>query len=174
MPWWTDMLRKDKPPKPPKPKPLTVRELLELILEKLEKHIQCCENGRRSRGSFKFAFGLPTTKRKTHNMPVEVSITNEQKIPVTLTPVTDTGKPAKLDGAPTWEVVSGSSTVVVADGGLSAELVSSDDPGDTEILIKADADLGAGVVEISDVIKLTVIGAIAKNLGVSVGAAVPK
>lgn len=107
-------------------------------------------------------------------MPLELKITNEQEIPVTLAPKTDTGKPAVLDGAPSWSVISGNSQVVVADDGLSARLVSSDDPGDTVILVKADADLGEGVEEISDTITLSVIGATAKNLGLTAGPAVPK
>lgn len=101
---------------------------------------------------------------------LSLKITNEQQIPVTLTPKTDTGKPAKLDGVPTWEVISGSSTVTVSEDGLTAVLASSDDPGDTEFLVKADADLGEGVEELSDVIKLTVAGATAKNLGLTAGA----
>jgi hypothetical protein len=131
-----------------------------------------CGHGRRRAVGFEFKFGLPKTKKK--NMPTTVSITNEQQIKVTLAPVTDTGKPAKLDGAPAWAVISGNSRVVVSDDGLSADLVSSDDPGDTEILIKADADIGEGVEEISDTIKLTVVGATAKNLGISVGSPTPK
>jgi len=105
---------------------------------------------------------------------LELSITNEQKIPVTLSPKTATGKPASLDGAPTWEVITGNSTVVPSADGLSAELVSSDDPGDTDVLVKADADLGAGVVEISDIIRLSVVGALAANLGLTAGAPVAK
>lgn len=100
---------------------------------------------------------------------IEITVTNEQKVKVTLKPVTATGKPARLDGAPTWEVVSGDSTVTVSSDGLSADLISSDTPGDTQYLVKADADLGAGVEEISDVIKLTVEGARAASLGLSVG-----
>lgn len=107
-------------------------------------------------------------------MPIEVSITNEQKVPVTLTPVTDTGKPAQLDGMPAWTVVSGNSQVVTSTDGLSAELISSDQPGDTIIMITADANLGEGVEEISDTITLSVVGATAKNLGISVGTPVPK
>jgi hypothetical protein len=120
-----------------------------------------------------FAFGLPTPKPKPH-MPVQISLTNEQKVTVTLTPVTDTGKPATLDGVPTWEVITGTSTVVAASDGLSAEIISADDPGDTQYLVKADADLGEGVVEISDTIGLTVIGSMATNLGMTVGTPVPK
>lgn len=107
-------------------------------------------------------------------MPLELKITNEQKIKVTLTPKTDTGKPAVLDGVPTWEVVSGNSTVVVAADGLSADLVSADDPGDTQFLVKADADIGEGVEEISDIISLSVVGATAKNLGLTAGQPEPK
>jgi len=130
--------------------------------------------GRRKVVQFNYAFGLAVNKTKVKHMPVAISITNEQKVPVTLTPVTDTGKPAKLDGKPTWSVVSGDSTIVVADDGMSADLVSSDSPGDTAILIEADADLGSGVTTISDTIELTVVGAQAKNLGLTVGTPVAK
>jgi len=128
-----------------------------------------CFHGRRNRTVFATKFGLPTSKTKGSNMPVSVSITNEQKVSVTLTPTTDTGKPAKLDGSPSWSVIDGNSQVIVADDGLSALLVSSDDPGTTNILVKADADLGDGVEEISDTIQLVVVGATAKNLGLTVG-----
>jgi len=127
---------------------------------------------RRKRVSFGFKVGVP--QPKDNNMPLELKITNEQKINVTVTPRTDTGKPAKLDGSPSWTVVSGNSQVVVAEDGLSADLVSSDEPGDTIVVVKADADLGEGVEEISDSITLSVIGATAKNLGLSAGAPVPK
>lgn len=104
-------------------------------------------------------------------MPVEVSITNEQKIKASLTPTTGGGKPAQLDpnNPPKWSVISGESTVVPAPDGLSADLVSSDTPGDTVFLVEADADLGDGVETISDTIKLTVLGAKAQNLGLTLG-----
>lgn len=124
---------------------------------------------------FGWKVGLAQLKSKhTSSMPLELSITNEQKISVTLAPKTSTGKVAPLDGKPTWEVVSGNSTVTPSEDGLSASLVSSDDPGDTQILVKADADIGEGVVEISDTIKLTVVGALAANLGLVAGAPEPK
>jgi hypothetical protein len=135
--------------------------------------INICGHPERPEGRFNFKVGPVKQKKQRHRM-LELSVTNEQKISVTLTPVTATGKPAKLDGTPTWEVQSGSSTIVVAADGLSAELVSSDDPGDTTYLVKADADLGSGVVEISDIIKLTVLGAQASSLGLTAGVPVPK
>jgi hypothetical protein len=105
---------------------------------------------------------------------LEVNITNEQQVKVTLKPVTATGKPATLDGVPAWEIVTGNATLTPADDGMSADLISSDDPGDTDFLVKADADLGEGVVEISDIIRLHVAGAQADNLGLSAGEPTPK
>lgn len=106
-------------------------------------------------------------------MPVAVSITNEQKIKATLSPKTLGGKPTTVDpnNPPKWSVISGESTVVPAPDGLSADLVSSDTPGDTVFLVEADADLGDGVETISDTISLTVIGARAANLGLTLGEA---
>ncbi len=120
------------------------------------------------------AFGLVLTKESPPPMPAEISITTEQKVSATLTPVTDTGKPAKLDGSPAWTVVSGNSQVIVADDGLSATMISSDEPGDTVVMIKADADLGEGIEELADTVTLHVVGATAKNLGLAFGTPEPK
>lgn len=131
--------------------------------------------GSKPKGHFDLTIGMAERKTTTgDNMAVAVKITNEQKINVTLSPRTDTGKPAKVDGPPDWSVVSGDSTVVVAPDGLSADLVSSDAPGDTTYLIDADADLGAGREDLQETITLTVTGANAKNLGITVGQPVPK
>lgn len=123
---------------------------------------------------FAWAVGPVENKTPKEHTHMDIKITNEQKVTVTLSPKTDTGKPAKLDGSPAWAVISGNSTVTVSDDGLSAVLTSADDPGDTQILVKADADLGTGVEEISEVINLTVVGATAKNLGITVGTPEPK
>jgi hypothetical protein len=124
---------------------------------------------------FKFRIFRPELKRtKDKNAMIEVTITNEEKVKITLAPTTSTGKPAKVDGVPTWTVSSGDSTVVPEADGLSAYLVSSDTPGTTEIAVEADADLGAGVVTISDSISLVVAGAQAVRLGLTVGTPEPK
>lgn len=127
----------------------------------------CCP--RRSVG-LAFKFGVPT-KKERKPMPVEVSITNEQKIKASLTPTTGSGKPAQLDpnNPPRWSVISGDSLVDPSADGLSASLISSNTPGDTVVLVEADADLGDGVETISDTIKLTVLGAKAQNLGLTLG-----
>ena len=126
---------------------------------------------------FNWSIGSAVNKTKTEgqNNMLEIVITNEQKIQVTLTPVTATNKPAQLDGPAVFEVISGTATIeMIADNPLSAFLVSGDLPGDSEILVSADADLGDGVETISDIIKLTVAGAKAASLGMTVGAPVAK
>jgi hypothetical protein len=102
-------------------------------------------------------------------MPAEVTITNEQKVKATLNIKTGGGKPAQVDGKPTWTKVSGEGDLLVADDGLSADLISSDTPGDTIYLVEADADLGEGVEKISDTVKVTTVGARAANLGLTLG-----
>ena len=112
--------------------------------------------------------GAVTPKIKKGSM-LELTITNEQKVTIALNPVTAAGRPAKVDGVPQWTVASGDSQVVPAADGLSAVLVSSDNPGETDINVSADADLGEGVETISDVIKLHVEGARAAALGLTSG-----
>lgn len=104
-------------------------------------------------------------------MPLELTITNEQQVKVHLTPITDAGKPAKLDGAPVWSVVSGPGKVTPAADGLSADLISDDaDLSDTIYKVDADADLGSGVTDVADTITLHVLHANATNLGLSADA----
>jgi len=130
---------------------------------------------RPTQARFDWAISLVTTKPEPEDRgPMEIKITNEQMVRVKLTPKTDTGKPAKLDGKPTWEIISGDSTIEVDDDGLGANLISADLPGDTEIIVKADADIGEGVEEISDIIKLSVVAATAKNLGIAASPPVAK
>lgn len=149
---------------------LVLLRLMKIIVKKLKVVFKCAP---KKRVRLHFAFGLPTNKNES-NTYMEIKITNEQKVKVTLTPKTDTGKPAPLDGVPSWQVLSGNSRVEQADDGMSAYLISGDDPGDTEVIVKADADLGEGTEEISDILRLSVVGATAKNLGIAVGTPEPK
>jgi len=125
--------------------------------------------GPKKKFKFDWTIGLVTNKKETKKTHMDIKITNEQQVKVTLTPKTDAGKPVAVDGAPQWTVVSGDATVKPEADGLSAMLVSGESPGDTEILVEADADIGEGVETLSEVIRLTVSGATAKNLGLSVG-----
>jgi len=106
-------------------------------------------------------------------MPLEITITNEQKVRLTAVPVTAVGNPAPLDGPVVFSVIAGDGTVVTIDD-FNAFLVSSDVPGDTSYLVSADADLGAGVETIQDTVLLHTEGALAANLGLILGAPEPK
>ena len=87
-------------------------------------------------------------------MPLNLAITNEEKILVTLSPTTAAGNAAALDGEPTWTVTEGDATLDVLPGGLSAYLISGA-AGASTVLVSADADLDAGETrELTDVIAL--------------------
>jgi hypothetical protein len=97
-----------------------------------------------------------------------VTITNEQKITLTLAPKTAAGNDASLDGAPVWALVSGDATFEVAADGLSATLISGA-AGNSQFTVSADADLGEGVVTLTDTIDLAVVPASASTLGLVTG-----
>lgn len=103
----------------------------------------------------------------------EVTLTSEQKVRVTLTPTTATGKPSSLDGAATFEVVSGDVTVENIDE-TSAWIISGDAAGTSVVSVSADADLGEGVQTITDSITVTVNDPLAANLGLTISAPEPK
>lgn len=107
-------------------------------------------------------------------MPLNIALTNEQKILVTLAPTTESGNAATLDGEPTWTVTEGDATVDVQPGGLSAYVVSGN-PGASTVTVTADADLDAEETrELSDTIAVNVSAAEAAGLGLTMGAAEPK
>lgn len=142
------------------------------LLDRLRRIFGKLKPKRKKRMLLGWKVGAPIAKTKP--MPLDLIITNEQKIQVTLNPVTLTGRAATLDGPAEWTVIEGNSTVELVADGKSAFLVSSDTPGDTQFLVKGDADLGEGKEEISDTIRLSVAGARAANLGLVAKAAVPK
>ena len=100
---------------------------------------------------------------------MNLTITNEQQIEITLHPVSQGGQPVSVENIQ-WSVVSGNSTVIhEGPDATTAILRSEDGVGDTVFLVQADADLGEGVETISDTIVLTVGSPHAQNLGLSAG-----
>jgi len=105
-------------------------------------------------------------------MPLDLQCTNEEKILVTVNPVTSGGKPASLDG-PVRVTPTGTGTVeMVSD--VSFFVVSGDDPSATTYLVEGDADLGEGIILLQDSINLNVSSANASNLGLTVATPVLK
>lgn len=78
------------------------------------------------------------------------------------------GKPAKVDGVPTWSVDDATivDSVTPAADGLSAVLHITDTTGATNLTVDADADLGSGVTDVIVVDTISVIpgDAVAGNL----------
>lgn len=115
----------------------------------------------------------PVTLKESPLMPLELTITNEQQCTVHVQPITPAGNPAPVDGAATWTVQEGACMIVLIDD-TSATIVSGDTPGDSVILVSADADVGEGVQTIMDTILVHVEGAMATQLGLSADAPVLK
>jgi hypothetical protein len=122
----------------------------------------------REKWHFNYAIGLPMHKLGGSKM-LDLTITNEQKVLVTVNPVTDAGNPVTLDGPITVEVNSGDGMFDVQPDEVSVSLISGVGLGDTVFTISGDADLGAGVETVSDVVNLHVEGAKAAALGLVAG-----
>jgi hypothetical protein len=74
---------------------------------------------------------------------------------------TSKGKPAMVDGVPTWSVDNPAvvDSVTPAADGMSATLHITDTPGAAVLSVNADADLGAGVSNITVSDTITVLAA---------------
>lgn len=156
----------------------TIRRKAHDVLDGIIDLVQDIRMHREHTGSavrFRVNVGPVLPKSKGAGPMLEITLDNEQKVKVTLSPVTKGGKAAELDEPPTWSVAAGTCTVAdVAPDGLSGFIVTGDDPGDSEIVIAGDADLGDGVVTVSEAITVHVNGALAGNLGVTLGQPEPK
>lgn len=122
--------------------------------------------------AFHFTVGPTQPKSKGTAMPLEIKMTSEEKVKITATPVTSTGNPAKVDGDVDFTVTSGDCTIERVDP-TSAFIVSGA-PGDSVVTVSADADLGDGVVTITDAITAHVSDPLATSLGLNAEAPVPK
>lgn len=103
-------------------------------------------------------------------MASPMTMTTEEKALLSVTPTTEAGNPAPIEGAVTYTITSGTCTIEPVDA-LTAYVVSGAEPGDSTVVATADADLGAGVVHITDTLVVHVTSPLAENLGL--GAAEP-
>jgi len=142
-------------------------DLLKRLVEAVEKLVA---GSKPREATLAYNVAAPTPKE---TRMLDLNCTNEEKILVTVTPKTTTGKVAELDGPIVVSVVTGNGSVEMVDD-RSFFVVSGDDPGDTSYLVDGDADLGSGVVDVQDTIVLHVAGALAANLGMTAAAPVAK
>ena len=106
-------------------------------------------------------------------MPLDIISTTEEKVHIKLNITTASGKPAKVDGVPTW-TLDGTGSVVPDADGLGAFVVSADTPGISTWSVSADADLGPGVTTIVDGGTYTYNDPQASSLGLTADPAVLK
>lgn len=98
---------------------------------------------------------------------IQVTTTNEEKVQISLAPVTAAGNSAAVENV-VFTVDSGDATVEEINANKDYYLVSGTG-GLNTITVTADADLGEGVVVISDTIEYFVTEAQASNFGFTVG-----
>lgn len=107
---------------------------------------------------------------------ISISVTTQQNVKVSCLPSDDAGKPAQVEGfnvKSSNPAVCGDGEVTVdgapqADGSFLYEAVCEVlTAGVAQLVVDADADLGAGVVDINEAISLSVTNPMAKNLGLS-------
>lgn len=106
-------------------------------------------------------------------MAFEISLTTEQKVLIHAAPMTEAGNPAVIDGAVLFSIDQGTCTIEPNDA-TSAYIVSGSSPGDSTVRITCDADIGAGVVTIEDIVLAHVTNAMAENLTITAEAPVLK
>lgn len=103
---------------------------------------------------------------------LQITITTDQKVVARIEPRSNSGNPLAFEGIAEWGILAGEGTVEAADDGLSAELVSSDTPGNTIYMVTIDADVGLGVEEVSGLILVSSIDP--NGIGMIASAPVPK
>jgi hypothetical protein len=102
-------------------------------------------------------------------------LTDEQKVQLSIQPVTAAGNPAAVDGVPVWSVSDATIlTLDVAADGMSAWAISAGPLGTSQVSVTADADLGAGIRNISAVLDVQVVAAEAVAMAITAGAPVLK
>jgi hypothetical protein len=106
----------------------------------------------------------PVQLKETHVMPIEVTLTTEEKCRLAITPMTAGGQPATVDGAAQWSV-EGTCTVESIDATSAWVLAGA--MGDSTVTVGVDADLGAGVIPIGDTALIHVENPQAASVGLA-------
>ena len=101
-------------------------------------------------------------------MELDVMMTSEQKVLLSAMPVTAAGNPDEVEGDLQFAVMSGD--CVLGDRVSPTQMwLLSGSVGDSEVRVSGDADLGAGVVEISGMYHVHVLDPVAAALDLTAG-----
>lgn len=119
--------------------------------------LSCCCKG---------SLGMKVTPYWRIKKMQDVTITTDQGVIVSFTPVTPRGQPAPLDGPIRGSIQSGQGVLEqFGDPSENKFKVFADLPGDVVVLFVGDADLGEGFEEVADTLRVTIQGARASSLG---------
>jgi hypothetical protein len=107
-------------------------------------------------------------------MPV-LTLTDIQKVTLTVAPLDAVGNPAPIDGKPVWTVSDETlATLSVSEDGLTCEVLTVGPFGSFQVKAEADADLGEGFLPITGLQDFVVLGSQAVTLGITAGTPVNK
>ena len=101
-----------------------------------------------------------------------ITMTDSQQVDIgPVTAVDKAGNPAPLDGTPEFTVSDESILTVVVDENdpTMAMVVTVGALGTAQLVVKADADLGEGVVEVIGTVDFTIVAGQAVSINVAVG-----
>lgn len=100
-----------------------------------------------------------------------LQITDSQQFDVTPQFVDKKGNPAKVDGVPEWSTDNTELLALTpAADGMSCTVAAVGPLGAAKVSLKADADLGAGIVDIFGVLDVEVTGGQATSVVLTPGA----
>lgn len=104
----------------------------------------------------------PIQHKGEHTMPIEVTMTTEEKVRLSIQPVTPAGHPGEIDGEAQWSV-EGTCTLQPIDP--TSAWVIAGDMGDSVVTVACDADVGNGIVPIGDTCLVHVNNPMATSVG---------
>jgi len=98
------------------------------------------------------------------------TLTDIQQVTLAITAVDARGNPAKLDGAPVWATSDAALlTVTPSADGMSCVATAVGPLGTAQVTVTADADLGAGIRELTGLLDIEIIASEALNVTIVPG-----
>jgi len=97
-------------------------------------------------------------------------LTDEQKVHLSIQPLTAAGNAAPIDGVPLWSVTDPNIIGLdIAADGISCYAITTGALGTSQINVSADADMGDGIVTLMAILDIQVAPAQAVSLGILAG-----
>jgi len=99
-----------------------------------------------------------------------VTINDLQKVRIDIAVTDAEGNPAAIEGSPQWAIDNVEvATLELAEGGLSAEVISTGALGQATLTVSADADLGEGIKTIQGDLLIDVVASEATGVTLTAG-----